>query len=451
MNMILITLGIYIFSLLLLAVWTSIGESARGYFLNNKKTGLATFTFSTFGSMIGAGATVAIVAEVYETGISYGLALPISMVIGCVVLAFLAPKIKQLGDELNAFSIVDVFKKKTDNRTGKLMLIVQLATLAVNIATQAAAFIALISVVAGVPFWVAFLLSAGLTIIYSSLGGLKMDLISDTIQFWIVLIIFIATIFYLNGDIGGFDQIANKLPAGHLDPFAFGGVGWFVGICLFSPLMFIGIPTNWQRIFSARSQYIAKKGYLVNAFLIIFFSFLIIYLGLAGAILLPGIADKSFAIFEVLEYALPTALTGAGFAAILAVIMSSVDSMLVAGSTILWRAFGLGKTNNEKKKVRLARVTSFIFGIISFSLILLIPDIINLSMLTASLMIVLSIPTIKLLFSQNFSAKACFWSLLVGSMTVLVVFPIAPKFAFLPAGIMTLILVLLPAKIWGVK
>jgi Na+/proline symporter len=111
MNITLIVIIIYLIAMFLIAWIFSRKESLQAYFLNSKKTSLWLMTFSTVATVVGAGATVAIVSEVYNSGISYGLALPISFVVGMFILAIMAKKMKTIGDEYNAATIVDFFIK----------------------------------------------------------------------------------------------------------------------------------------------------------------------------------------------------------------------------------------------------------------------------------------------------------------------------------------------------
>lgn len=224
MSFTLLILIIYFAITLFVAYYFSRRESLEAYFLNSKKTSLWLMTFSTVATLVGAGATVAIVSEVYNSGISYGLALPISFISGVIILGLLAKKIKQIGDEYNAYTIVDFYHKRFDNKNKILVSILQILVLLVWIAVQTVALASLAQVLVGIDYNIAIILSTIITIIYTTMGGLKIDIITDFIQFWVILIAFIiASIFgYLN--IGGIQNLISNLPKGHLNPFAFGGV-----------------------------------------------------------------------------------------------------------------------------------------------------------------------------------------------------------------------------------
>src|SRR3989344_5598154 len=86
MSTTILVLVIYLVIMFFVAWYFSRKESAEAYFVNKRKTNVWLMTFSTVATVVGAGATVAIVSEVYNTGISYGIALPISFIVGMFIL-----------------------------------------------------------------------------------------------------------------------------------------------------------------------------------------------------------------------------------------------------------------------------------------------------------------------------------------------------------------------------
>ena len=108
----LITILVYFVLMLLVAWYFSRKESLDTYFLNKRKTSLWLMVFSTVATLVGATATISVVSEVYNSGISFGLALILAFVVGMIVLGLVAKKIKSVGDKYKAYSIADVFYKK---------------------------------------------------------------------------------------------------------------------------------------------------------------------------------------------------------------------------------------------------------------------------------------------------------------------------------------------------
>jgi len=355
MNTTLIILFIYLALMFGIAWYFSRKESLSAYFLNNKKTSLWLMTFSTVATIVGAGAVVAVVSESYNSGISWGLALVISFIAGVIILGIMAKKIKAIGDEYNACTIVDFFDKRFDTKNKILTGILQIFLLIIWIGIQAIAIASLASVLVGLEYSIALVLSALVVILYTTIGGLKIDIITDFVQFWVILIVFLILAIVGYSEIGGISNLLSSVPKGHLNPFGFAGVGWMIGVIVLSGFLYLGNTSHWQRIFSAENQKIARNSFFWSIPFVIILGVIILFLGLLSSVLLSGIKQET-AIFLLIQKLLPPSLAGIGFASILAVIMSSIDSLLIGGSTIIYK--GVFKKNqfNSKKEIFYARL-----------------------------------------------------------------------------------------------
>ncbi len=453
MNTTLFVLIIYLAILFFIAWFFSRKVSLEEYFLNKKKTGLWLMTFSTTATVVGAGATVAIVSEVYNSGISYGLALPISFTIGMIILAIVARKIKIIGDKYEAHTIVDFFHKRFDAKNKILTGVLQLFLLTIWIGVQAIAMASLVSVLVEIDYQVALFFVAVITILYTAVGGLKIDIITDFIQFWIILAMFIILAIVGYNHIGSISNLLSNLPQGHLNPFAFGGVTWFVGIILLSGWLYLGNTTHWQRIFSVENQKIARKSFFLTIPFILLLSFLILFIGLVAAASLSDIKQET-AIFSLMQNILSPVspvLVGIGFAAILAVIMSSIDSLLIGGSTIIYRAMFRKTEFNNKKKLFYARLTTALFGTFGFLLAFLIPNIITLSLVVSYLALIFVPAIFAGIYSKRISANASFYSILIPTIVLFILFPIVGENTFVITTPLSILIILFFDKIFRNK
>jgi len=429
MSTTLIILIIYILFMFLIAWYFSRKESLNAYFLNNKKTSLWFMTFSTVATVVWAGATVAIVSEVYNSGISYGLALPISFITGMLILGIMAKKIKNIGDEYDAHTIVDFFAKRFDKKNQILTWILQIFLLIIWIGVQTVAITSLASVLISVEYEIALILSALVVVLYTTIGGLKIDIITDFIQFWIILIVFLILAFTGYIEVGGISNLLLNVPKWHLNPFGFGGIGWMVGVIVLSGFLYLGNTTHWQRIFSAENQKIARNSFFWSIPFVILLGFIMLFLGLVASVLLPWIKQE-LAIFLLMDKILPSYLVWIGFASILAVIMSSIDSLLIGGSTIIYKSIFKKDQIESKKKMFFARLITTIFGIGWFLIALLIPNIITLSLFVTYLALIFVPPIIAGIYSKKTSSNASFYSILIPAILLIILYPLLTKNTF---------------------
>jgi len=450
MNTTLIILLIYLALMFGVAWYFSRKESLSAYFLNNKKTSLWLMTFSTVATIVGAGGVVAIVSEVYNSGISYGLALPISFVAGMLILGIMAKKIKTIGDEYEAHTIVDFFAKRFDRKNKILTGILQILLLTIWIGVQAIAIASLASVLVGLEYEIALILSAVVVILYTAIGGLKIDIITDFIQFWIILIVFLILAFIGYSEVGGISNLLSNVPQGHLNPFGFGGIGWMIGVIVLSGFIYLGNTTHWQRIFSADNEKTARNSFYLSIPFVILLGFIVLFLGLVSSVLLSGIKQE-FAIFLLMDKILPPSLVGIGFASILAVIMSSIDSLLIGGSAIIYRGLFDKNELNSKKKMLYARLITAIFGTIGFLVAFLIPNIITLSLLVTYLALIFVPPIIAGIYSKKTTSNASFYSIIIPTILLLVLFPFLKESTFAITSPLGILMIIFYDKIFKTK
>jgi SSS family solute:Na+ symporter len=446
-----IVLIVYLLAMFFIAWYFSRKESVEAYFVNQRETSLWLMTFSTVATVVGAGATVAIVAEVYNTGISYGVVLPISFIVGMFILGLLAKKIKEIGDQYNAHTIVDFFEKRFGRKNKILAGWLQIFLLIIWIGVQAVAIASLASVLTGFDYLLALFFSAAVTILYTAIGGLKVDIITDFVQFWIILLVFIAMAIVGYQSVGGFNNLLAQLPAGHLDPWAFGGVSWFVGAILISGFLYLGNTSHWQRIFSAKNQNVAKRSFYLAIPITAFLGALVLFLGLVAVVKLPVGLQKDTVIFSLMKEILPAWLVGFGFAAILAVIMSSLDSLFVGGSTIIYKAFFGKKNFSSQKEMRYARLLTAVFGLAGFAVAFLIPNIVILSVLVTYLTLIFVPPIFAGIYSRSISDNACFYSILIPTIALLIFFPILKEQSFLITTPLGILLICFYDKLFNLK
>jgi len=148
---------------------------------------------------------------------------------------------------------------------------------------------------------------------------------------------------------------------------------------------------------------------------------------------------------------LPAVLVGLGFAAILAVIMSSIDSLLVGGSTIIYRALFRKSEFDNRKQLFYARLITGLFGICGFFLAFMVPNIITLSLVVTYLALIFVPPIIAGIYSKKFSANASFYSILIPTIVLFSIFPIVKENTFIITTLLGVLIVVFYDKVFKRK
>jgi len=308
----------------------------------------------------------------------------------------------------------------------------------------------LASILIGVNYQIALFLATFITILYTTIGGLKIDIITDFIQFWVISAMFIIIAIIGYNHVGGISNLLSQLPQGHLNPLAFGGMSWFIGVIVLSGFIYLGNTAHWQRILSAESQITARKSFFLAIPFVLILGGLVVFIGLVAAVSLSGIKQE-FAIFSLMDAILPAGLMGLGFAAMLAVIMSSVDSLLIGGSTIIYKALFAKKKLSKRKELSYARLITGLFGIGGFMLAFLVPNIITLSLIVSYLALIFVPAIFAGIYSRRVSSNASFYSILIPTIILFILFPIVRENTFLITTLLATLIILFYDKVFKRK
>jgi len=430
-------IGVYLLGIFLLGIILSRKETSEDYFVNSRKTRFWLLIFTSISTSIGAASFIGIIGSAYDTGISLGISFMILSALGWFIMAWLAPRIKQWADENRAHTMGDFFASKFSERTGKIAGIVIILAGFVGIATQFVAFAKLVEIAVNINFLVALLITAFITISYTVLAGIKGDFYSDAVQFFVMLPIFVFLL------VKGLSLVGMRnlfsLPDGHLDLYNYAGPVFFYGAVILGFFLIISAMEIWQRIFSSYGPKTARKAFFAVGVLKVVAVGACIILGLLAFKIVPGV-DKDVSLFALVIETLPVGMIGVGFASILAVLMSTVDSSIMVVSATFTKDFFLKKgERNEKKMLRVGRWASLVFGTAGLAVAVFVPDVLRLAVSAAQMISILAPAIISVLILKKSNEKGAFWGILGGFVALVVALPFIPDFAFLPGFIVAIL------------
>lgn len=207
----------------------------------------------------------------------------------------------------------------------------------------------LLKTLMGWDVWFSIILIASVVGIYTFFGGLTAVVMTDVVQMIIMYVGGAALMIIGLVKFGGWDGLMEKiyalgdayqnhfelvLPTDTQTPYPWSGILFGLTFVL-ANAYWLGNQTIVQRCLAAKNEWHAKASMLWGAFLKMFIPLLVIFPGLIALGLHPGLQDGDQAIPILIRELLPPGMTGLLFAAFLAGLMSSVDSMLNSTAT-LW-------------------------------------------------------------------------------------------------------------------
>lgn len=281
--------------------------------------------FATLAAtFLGGGATIGRAGESYNIGYAFAVAACAFPIQTILVGTFIAPRLKRYTDAETVGDVMDLhYGKLARLLTGIISIVYCTGVLGAQALALGTIFHTIIgtSVTTGIVIGMVFVL------VYSTAGGMWADVQTDVLQF-VMLGTFLPLALILGiNEAGGVGDLVDSLPAGHLELFGAYDVMAFLGIFLGFLLGECLIPPYTQRALSAPDARHARKGYALAGVFGFFFYFVSASLGLVSLVLFPDIASDQ-ALPTIVTEVLPVGIAGLVAAALLAVVMSTADSLL---------------------------------------------------------------------------------------------------------------------------
>ncbi len=226
------------------------------------------------------------------------------------------------------------------------------------------------------------LITGGVTIVYTCLGGLRSVVWNDCIQLLIYMAGGIATLFFLANHLpGGWGALLSPADAGKLNPID-AGFDWANPYQLWAGVLggaVLGMGTHGtdqmmvQRYLSTRSQRQASLALSISGLVVVFQFALFLFIGVGLGVFYanrddaPEKTDQVYQHFIVNHFPHNSGLAGLMLAAVLAATMSTLSSSFSASASSLLNDFVrpmLRKPLSERGLLRLSQAMAVGFGLV---------------------------------------------------------------------------------------
>ena len=410
----------YMAGILAAGFWARRKATTQDQFLvAGRSVGPALYSGTLAAIVLGGASTVGGVKLGYQYGLS-GMWLVFMLGLGIIVLSVVFVE-RILG--LKLYTVPELLERRYSPTARVVGGVVMVAYDLMVSVTATLAVGSVMQVIVGVPRTTAILISSGVMVAYSVLGGMWSLTLTDIIQFVIktVGILFIL----LPGAIlhaGGLPAMHARLPA---EFFSLTHIG--AGkIASFFALYFFGIIIGqdvWQRVFTARSVKVARNGGIAVGIYCLCYALAGASIGTAGRVFLPPLADPDSAFAQIVEAVLPIGLRGLVLAAALAAIMSTASACLLAASTVLLEDVYLplrGALNAGS--VAQSRAVTLCLGVVMTLLACLMHDVIAALTIAYDFLVGgLLVPVIAAMLWRRGTAIGALASIAVGGSLVVIV------------------------------
>ena len=324
----------------LAAVWLRMrgrAASAADYLVAGRRITLpalvATLVATWYGGILGVG------EYSWRYGVSNWLVFGVPYYIGALLFAF---AFARRAREEALYTLPDLLERHY-GRGPALM-----GAVAVFIASAPAAYVLMLGTLFAAMFTLPLapcVLAAMLfSVFYIHNGGLRSVVFTERVQFVLMYAGFMVMLGFLVARHGGAGFLHRELPATHFTWHG-GNPPAAIIVWYFIALSTLVDPGFWQRAYAAHDPQVAKRGVLISIGFWILFDFLTTATGMYARALLPHLQDPVFAYPELARVTLPPVALGLFYLAMIATVMSTIDSYgFIAATTIgrdlIWRLRG---------------------------------------------------------------------------------------------------------------
>ncbi|MSO14137.1 sodium:solute symporter [Rickettsiales endosymbiont of Trichoplax sp. H2] len=355
--------GIYLLLCLVIGLYKSTKiKTIREYTVGSGNFPLIALVATNFATYISARSTMGDVAEIFQSGLIYGIPVLLCFLSWLITSRLYISNIYQFK---NCISLSEIMYKLY----GKLALhITNFCSIILSIGfitTQMLAIGYLFQEYFQIQYHIGVMIGFSILTFYSAFGGIRGVVLTDIFQFFIFFCILPIVCGFLYYEVGGYYKIKASLPKSHFDSFLIKDtIILFIGYIFYTIIPLHSAPYI-QRLLMSNNQEKLKKTYNICAFLTLIFSILILLIGLMMRIKTPEI-EPNLVFYHFINNYLPPILKSMMLVGILAIIMSTADSWLNNASAII--AHDIAKKINSKitnkQQIKIAIIFTFLISLL---------------------------------------------------------------------------------------
>lgn len=356
-------------------------STPEGYFLANRNLGTLTLFFTIMATNFSAFYFLGFAGSAYRIGYAYYVIMALGTGFACLSFFLLGTKIWQLGKSKGYITPAELIYDQTGSKTLRwvyagVMLLFTFPYLALQII--GAGYI-LESITDGdIPYFAGACLLTLFTIAYVWIGGMSSVAKTDLKQGLLTIVLMLAAVIVISIDLGGLQAANEKVFAILPELFTREGAGhafppqkWF-SLLIFWLFCIPMFPQIFMRFYVARDLEHLKKSAILYGFIPLVLCLFPVIIGVLGHLTFPDLVGKEtdqilpkMLLAHSSEWFTALVMTGG-----LAAFMSTLDSQLLALSTIVTRDFILPVKGESslQNQVKTGRIWVIIFALIGLAI-----------------------------------------------------------------------------------
>ncbi|MGW1678281.1 sodium:solute symporter family protein [Saccharopolyspora sp. NPDC002376] len=379
------SLAIYFAVLLAVAMFKRRSATEEDYFLAGRAMPSWSLGLAFIATWYGANSALISVDKAFESGLVSWWVLGGPTVLAVIALIALAPAIRRVG----SVSQNGIMASRYNATAGNLLSVVLTIYLIFWGASQMVAIGGFFASFFGIGYATAVILGTAVSLVYSISGGFRAVVLTETIQFVLLLAGLIVTVVVAVVLAGGPHNIGQAVAAvrgpGYFNLFS--GIGANLTYIISFGLAFTIDGAAWQRIQAARSPRGARLAAVTAMGGFVPLYFLVVFTGIASVAVFARLPEGGIVSALVRDHMSPL-LGSIVFVGIAAAIMSTICTTLNLGSLYMAELFVkyVRPAASERAKVRYGRIGTALAAAVGFVVAVRLPSALNLLSLASEVL-----------------------------------------------------------------
>lgn len=338
-TVIFIGVGIYVVVMIGVGIYASKkNSSAAEFIVAGRRMPMFLCTATIIATWFGSGTMMGSSGAAYDNGLLGVIADPFGATLALFLIGMFFARFYR---RLRLLTFVELVEQRFGKVAGTVTTFAHVLSNIGWVGGMLLAFGVIFESLTGTPMHLGILGGSVIVVVYTMIGGLWAVAITDFIQIMIIVVGIIILFVVVLVDVGGWGAIADRIPDGtfRLIPHENTGEMWlnYFRMWFIFGLADIGSQSLLGRAMAADSERTAQNSFYFASAGYFTFAMIPVMLGIIASVTMPGLSDSESVIPILALKHLHPVIVAVFVGAILAAIMSSCDSALLASASILSR------------------------------------------------------------------------------------------------------------------
>jgi SSS family transporter len=407
-------------------------ESTEDFIVAGRKMPLWIGSATIIATWFGGGTMMGAAGASYERGLIGVIADPFGGALCLFIVGYFFARIFR---RLRLLTFIDFFQNRYGTTAATIAAIGSISS---NIGWTGALLVAfgfVFETLTGVPLEYGIMGGAVVVFVYTVAGGMWAVAMTDFVQMAVIAVGLVMLLIVVLIDVGGWGNIAPHLPEDtfRMIPAEHSAMHWlnYFRAWLIFGLADVTAQTLIQRACSAKNEQTAQNSFYLAGFGHLFLGLIPVTLGIIASITMPGLTDPETVIPELAIAHLHPVAIAIFVGALLAAIMSSADSALLAAASVFSvNILPLFKPKvSDRQQLKATRIAIPVLGSIAVYVALEVQVVYNLILDANSVILVcVTVPFIVGVWWKPANRTGALASMAMGFLTWFVAIVYAPDF-----------------------